>query len=92
MQAIQTKYICPTNFRGSRIRAKCEAMTIFLTWDDALNAEENHRLACNTLCARMDAHNVERYGHKASQWTAPKIAGTLPDGSMVHVFLPLVVA
>jgi hypothetical protein len=33
MQAITTKYLGPTNFRGSRIKASCEAGSITLPYD-----------------------------------------------------------
>jgi hypothetical protein len=46
MQAIITKFLCPTNFRGSRYQAKCEAMTVTVAADHALNAEENHLAVC----------------------------------------------
>jgi hypothetical protein len=35
MQAITTKYIGPTNFRGSRIKASCPAGSITLPYDYA---------------------------------------------------------
>ena len=37
MQAITTKYIGPTNFRGSRIKASCEAGSITLPYDYSEN-------------------------------------------------------
>ena len=36
MQAIRTRYIGPTNTRDSRIQAKCEAKTIYVSYDHAL--------------------------------------------------------
>lgn len=48
-QAIVTKYLGPTNFRGSRVKAVCDAETITISWDDALNPEDNHRVAANQL-------------------------------------------
>ena len=87
MQAIVTKYLCPTNTKGSRIQAKCEAMTIRLSWDDALNVEENHTAACAELCCRMDERNVSKYGSEAAMWSKPKVSGQIPSGEYVHVFL-----
>jgi hypothetical protein len=53
MQAIRTRYHGPTNIRGSRISAKCEARTIYVSYDHALNIEENHRAACRELVRVM---------------------------------------
>jgi hypothetical protein len=89
MQAIITKFLCPTNFRGSRYQAKCEAMTVTVAADHALNAEENHLAVCAELCRRMDARNLAKYGSKAAQWTKPKASGQIPSGEYVHVFLPV---
>ena len=49
MQAIKTKYCGPTNSRGSRIQASCDAETIYVPYDYALNSDENHRAACEKL-------------------------------------------
>jgi len=49
MQAIRTRYIGPTNTRDSRIQAKCEAKTIYMSYDHALNIDENHMVACRKL-------------------------------------------
>lgn len=45
VQAIQTKFLGPTNFRGSRVKAYCQAGNITLPWSHNLNSEENHKLA-----------------------------------------------
>ena len=86
MQAIVTKYLCPTNAKGSRIQAKCEAMTIRVSYDDGLDLERNHEAVCVELCRLMDARNVAKYGSKAAMWAKPKATGQLPSGEFVHVF------
>lgn len=48
MQAIITKYIPPTNYKPSRIRAKCERGSIILSWDSELDTKDNHRAAIAT--------------------------------------------
>jgi len=53
MQAIITKYIGPTNTRGSRIQAKCEAKTIYVGYDHSLNAEGNHVAAAKELAEKL---------------------------------------
>lgn len=71
MQAIVTKYLGPTDHRGSRVVAKCQAGKLTLGWDDALDSDDNHRAAAMAL--------VKRLG-----WDAPCygtwVRGSLPDG------------
>lgn len=75
MQAIQTRYHGPTNSRGSRVSARCDAGRVTIGWDDRLNIEENHAAAAAKLCARFG-------------WTGEIVSGVLHDGSHVHVFVP----
>ena len=49
MQAIRTRYHGPTNTRGSRISAQCEAGRIYVSYDHALNGDENRKVAARTL-------------------------------------------
>ena len=53
MQAIQTKFIPCTNFRPSRVSARCAGGSIMLSWDDNLSIEDNHRNAAKALCAKL---------------------------------------
>lgn len=53
MQAIVTKYFGPTNVRGSRVKAKAEAGSITLHWDDALDVEDNHHRAAKALAEKL---------------------------------------
>ena len=54
MNAIQTKYIGPTNTRGSRVKASTEGgATLTVGWRDELNSEENHRQAAMGLAKKM---------------------------------------
>ncbi len=52
-QAIVTRYLGPTNVRGSRVKATAEAGSITLSWDDALGSYENHAKACEALVAKF---------------------------------------
>jgi hypothetical protein len=70
MQAIVTKFIAPTNTRGSRIKATAQAGSITIAWDDATGIDENHRRAALALC--------ERY-----EWPKRLVCGGLPDGAIV---------
>lgn len=73
MQAIITKYIGPTNVRGSRVKATAQAGSVTLEWDDALNRDDNHMAAAKALATKLGWD----YGEF--------IAGTLPDGCDVWV-------
>jgi hypothetical protein len=72
-QAIQTKYIGPSNFRGSRVKASAEAGSITLHWDHALNSEENHTRAAKTF--------ADKYG-----WSGNWHIGALPGRGYAFVW------
>lgn len=77
-QAIVTKYIGPTNFRGSRIKATASAGNVTVSYDPALNSEDNHLAAAEALANKFGwLENATLHG------------GGMPDGSgnvyvMVH--------
>ncbi len=58
MQAIQTKYIGPSNVRGARVKAKCDASSITLGWDHRLNSMANHRAAAFALANKLGWEGV----------------------------------
>jgi hypothetical protein len=72
MQAIVTKYFGPTDFRGSRVKAEADAGSVTVSWDHALNSEDNHRKAALALCGKLG-------------WTVPSpdslVGGGLPKSS-----------
>jgi hypothetical protein len=51
-QAIVTKYLGATNFRGSRVKAMASAGSITLSWDHSLNSENNHTAAARALAVK----------------------------------------
>lgn len=57
MKAIVTKYLGPTDYRGSRIVATAEGGNrphrIVVSYDDSLSGEACHRAAADALCARL---------------------------------------
>lgn len=65
-QAIITKFIGPTNFRGSRVKATADAGSITLSWDHALNSERNHDAAAEALARKF-------------KWSGTWYGGGLPD-------------
>lgn len=48
-QAIVTTYHGPSNVRGSRVKARSHAKSIYLDWDDALDIQGNHAKAAQAL-------------------------------------------
>ena len=75
MQAIITKYLGPSNVRGSRIKATCQAGSVTLTWDDSLNSTANHRAAALALATKL-------------KWDGNWLGGGLPSGESVWVLDP----
>ena len=54
MQAITTKYLGPTNTKGRRIKASCEAGSITVYYDYEFSVSENHDSACKALLAKLE--------------------------------------
>jgi len=52
-QAIVTKYLGPTNHRGSRVKATADAGSVTLSWDHALNSDANHIEAAKALARKL---------------------------------------
>ena len=77
-QAIITKWIGPTNTRGSKIKARCAGGSVTLHYDDALNLDENHRVAAQRLREKMQWDKLP--------YVSGMIGGTIFDGRMVWVF------
>jgi len=48
-QVIITKFLGPTNSRGSRIKVTSFSGSIIVNWDHAFGVAENHALAANEL-------------------------------------------
>ena len=66
-QAIVTKYLGPTDHRPARIMVKAQAGKLFVTWDDALDVDENHDRAAQQFAQRLN-------------WSGTLAGGALPDG------------
>lgn len=54
MQAIRTRYHGPTNTKGSRISAECEAGRIYVPYDHSLDLADNHKAAALALMEKLD--------------------------------------
>lgn len=62
MQAITTKFIGPTNTRGTRIKARCTAGSVTVSWDWKLDSRENHVVAAQALLEKLEWSGVEIIG------------------------------
>ena len=75
MQAILTKHVAPTDSKGSRFKASCEAKTIYVAYDHTLGLEENHTAAAKNLCELLG-------------WETRLVSGALPGNlGYAHVLL-----
>ena len=75
-QAIQTKYLGPTNTHGSRIKAWCQARAIIRPVDHSLSMENRHHDVAMELADMLD-------------WPGPWYGGALPDPSTGYAFVQL---
>lgn len=73
MQAIQTKYVGPTNYRGTRIIARADAGRIVHHYDYSLGDIGNHKAAAHALADKLG-------------WGGTWVGGNLPDGTMGWVW------
>jgi hypothetical protein len=74
---ITTKFIGPTNTRGSRIKATRGNQSKTIAWDSTLGIDENHARAAQVL---IDAA-------EGNTFTGPIVRRWLPDGTCTHVGL-----
>jgi len=65
VQAIETKYVGPTNHHGSRIIVRAQAGRVIVAWDDALSVDENHARAILFFAARQQWCGTWHMGGKA---------------------------
>ena len=79
MQAIQTKYLPATNYRGSRVKATCEKGTLTLPYRYDCDQYECHRETARQLFAKLFSKD----------FSTPVVfaTGCLPDGTYAHVII-----
>ena len=52
-QAIETRYLGPTNTKGGRIKATAWAGSITIGYNHALDVDGNHKAAADALIAKL---------------------------------------
>ena len=79
MQAIQTKYLPATNYRGSRVKATCEKGTLTLPYRYDCDQYECHRETARQLFSKLFSKD----------FSTPVVfaTGCLPDGTYAHVII-----
>jgi len=61
MKAITTKYVGPTNTRGSRVSATdSDGNRISIPYEGGLDSQAAHRAAALALCKKMNWNSCER--------------------------------
>jgi len=88
MQSIQTKFLSVTESKGSRIKAKCARGSITIPLDYGLSGDDIHRAAVMALVLRfLDEDFTKGMPRETNFWSRAFVSGSLPDGSMAHIFL-----
>lgn len=79
MQAIKTKYLPATNYRGSRVKATCERGTLTLPYRYDCDQFECHRETARQLFEKIFSKD----------FSTPIVfaSGCLPDGTYAHVII-----
>lgn len=81
MQAIITKFLPATNFKGSRIKAECDRGSITVSHPHELSGEAVHEYAVKQLIAKFVKEDEGKYGSdpKGNPWNMPMVSGGLPQ-------------
>lgn len=91
MQAIISKFLCPTDTKGARIKATCERGSLTISYNHDLRiGEENHRACVDLLLKKFIEQDVAKYGEASrgkTGWGKPYVTGQLHSGEYVHVFV-----
>ena len=79
MQAITTKFLGPTNTRGSRVKATCWLKTVTVSWDHSASIEENHNAAIELLVIELNQSRIKSEYADCPLWQI-KAIGSSADG------------
>jgi len=55
-QTITVQVLGPTNTKGTRVKASCEAGSVVLPWDHTLGVNDNTNRAVRRLLKKIDWH------------------------------------
>lgn len=81
MQAIKTKYLGATDYRGARVKATSDAGQITIPWSYDLGTEANHDSARKALQLKLAVNGERKYGYNflSDPWLRPMVGGALPN-------------
>jgi hypothetical protein len=83
MQAIETKFLGPTNYRDSRVKASAEAGSVTVDWDHALSIEANHDAAARALILKLGWHGTWVRGGRADSRGYVYVCTLDPSGALI---------
>ena len=83
MQAIQTRYLAPTNSRGARVKAWCKAGSKTIAYNYGLNTDLNHYDAAMQLFKQLGWAEDFRGTRTLSK-------GCLPNEDYCHVIIEII--
>lgn len=88
-QAIVTRYISPTNTRGTRISARADAGKVIVHWDHALNSEDNHKRAAMALALKFGwlGDTTGQRDIPVSRFDKVYVGGSLPRSSSKDAYV-----
>ena len=86
---IVSKFIAPTDTKGSRVQVKSWKRTTYFNWDHTLNVELNHIRAIREHIARISEEAGREYKIVGDVDGAPayEFMGATPDGSGSSVII-----
>lgn len=87
MQAIQTKFLGPTNTRGSRFKATCWLTSFTMSRDYSASVEENHAAAIEALVCKLNNERITKGNSRLWQVVA---TGESVDGKGKTAIIDLV--
>ena len=86
MQAIVTKYLGPTNYKGGRIKAVCERGSVTIPYPyEANQGRDAHMVAVRALLDKFDTEDKAKYDGKGVSWGRMDWRyGELPRAAKFH--------
>ena len=79
MQAITTKYLGPTNTKGSRIKATCWLKSKTVAWDYLASTYVNHLAAIDALVSELNENRLKSEYADCALWQVVA-TGSSADG------------
>ena len=82
-QAIATRYLCPTNTRGARIRATCDRASITISFPYGNGLAEAHAVAVRALLDKFHKEDASDGDFRFRSWPAFErwVCGGMPQAS-----------